>query len=428
MDGVGRMATFALPLFLTHGRGPAEVTIDILAVLLLARSFVEKDWYWTRPIWVRIALLWWGWQLFCSIPVAFLGSGGAGALGEAVLSIRFMLMAAALQSWTLKDERSRRIMCALVCLCGGYIALQMLIQAAFGYNLFGMPRFVDGTLTGPYAQPRAAAPLSRLLLPMLMLGCAWIFAKAGPDHRLRGAMGAGVMTIAAVGVMVLGGQRMPFVLLLFGLLVCAALYRPVRPVAVMAALSVPLLVLMARVASPGSFRHLVLLAREQLSHFGHSPYGAIYTRALVMAKANPWTGLGYDAFRHQCANTAYLHGLSWFDDVPDGGGVNICAQHTHNHYLQALTNAGLPGLLLFSALVAAWLCALWPRVRSQDTPTGFAWRTGLFVAVLVQEWPIASTSDLMNLPLGGWAFMLLGVGLAEASPPLTRSGTSSGPT
>ncbi|WP_081827800.1 O-antigen ligase family protein [Kozakia baliensis] len=404
LDRIGLAATLLLPLFLTHVRIMSEIMMDVLAVGLLARSACGLGWGWARLPWVRIALFWWGWQSFCTIPGV--GIGGGNAFGQALLAVRFPLMAAALQNWTLRDARPRQWMAALLVGCCLYISLQILVQAVFGYNLFGIPRFPDGTLTGPYAHPRAAAPLSRLLLPSLMLGCAWAAKRAG-----RGSFFAmSGLAIGAVAIMVLAGQRIPMALTLLGIALCAFLYRPMRPAAWAAAAALPVLVLLARIFSPGSFRHLVLLAEHQLAHFGQSPYGAIFTRALVMARAHPMTGMGYDAFRHGCRDPRFFHGLSWFNSLPDGGGAAVCVQHAHNHYLQALTNSGLPGLVLFIAMVVAWLAALWPREGAHR-----AWRIGLFAAIFVHEWPIASSSDLLNLPLGGWAFLLLGVGLAEAA-------------
>jgi hypothetical protein len=38
----------------------------------------------------------------------------------------------------------------------------------------------------------------------------------------------------------------------------------------------------------------------------------------------------------------------------------------------------------------------------------------LFAAILIQLWPFASTSAFTSMPMGGWFFLLLGWGLAEA--------------
>jgi hypothetical protein len=41
-------------------------------------------------------------------------------------------------------------------------------------------------------------------------------------------------------------------------------------------------------------------------------------------------------------------------------------------------------------------------------------RIGLFVAAVLQAWPIASTSPIQSMPIGGWFFLLLGFGLAAS--------------
>ncbi|WP_336945830.1 O-antigen ligase family protein [Asaia sp. HN010] len=414
LDRLGLGMTLLLPVFLTHGRIFSEIMMDLLAFGLLARSALGLGWGWARQFWVRVALLWWGWQIVCSLP--HIGLGSSQALTQAVLAIRFPLMAAALQVWTLSTDKARRSMAWMLVACCLYFVMQFVVQAVFGHNLFGYPRYFDGTLTGPYAHPRAAAPFSRLVLPVMMLGCAWLVAHAGkngvtPDRaaKLRGFLAMSLLAIGVVGLMVLAGQRIPMALTILGMAVCALFYRPLRPAALAALCSLPVLVLLARLLAPQAFHHLIILAAQQLSHFWQSHYGLVFTRAVVMAQAHPVTGLGYDAFRHACANPAYQHGLAWLSTAPDGGGTSICVQHAHNHYLQALTNAGLPGLFLFGGLVFACLRALWPVQGAHH-----AWRIGLFAAFFVQEWPLASASDFLNLPLGGWAFMLLGVGLAEA--------------
>ncbi|MCP1236086.1 O-antigen ligase family protein [Gluconobacter kondonii] len=414
---IGRWASLVLPLALTHVRVAGEADLDLLAVLLLLHSSLigrrEGGWDWLREPWVVATFCWWGWQVLCTLWV----SPGHGALGQALLAIRFPLAAAALGCWLLRDVVWRRRVLWLTCACGVYIAVQMLVQAVFGRNLFGIPRFHDGTLTGPYEHPRAAAPLSRLILPLLMVGCA-VAEKA--QSRLMRTFGLCAATILAVGIMVLAGQRMPLVLSLLGIGVCALLYRPMRPAALAAAAMLPVLVLVARVFSPGSFFHLVTLARQQLTHFGQSPYGEIYTHAVVMAQAHPWIGQGYDAYRHFCSDPATFHGLPGLSEaVPERGWLDLCVQHPHNHYLQALVNAGVPGLILFVLMIATWLKAIWP---GRD---GHAIAIGLFAAVLIQEWLIASTSDFLNLPLSGWGFLLLGLALAYRVLPI-RNGFQAG--
>ena len=59
----------------------------------------------------------------------------------------------------------------------------------------------------------------------------------------------------------------------------------------------------------------------------------------------------------------------------------------------------VPTLLWFSSTDAMLMTICW---------------AGLFASILIQLWPIASTSAFTSMPMGGWFFLLLGWGLAEA--------------
>ncbi len=422
LDRVALVAALLCPLFLVHGRALAEGCIDAVAVLFLLRSTVMRDWRWTRQAWVGIAALWWLWLVVCSLPVASLGQGGGKSFLQALLTVRFLLFPAALQAWVLRDVRHQRWLAWLLWASFAYIAAQLLLQAVTGHNLFGMPRFHDGTLTGPYDHPRAAAPLSRLLFPTMLPACAWLIGRGvSRPQRVAGIAGAIAILIGGLALMVLSGQRVPLLLCGLGLVV-ACLMLPRLRVPLLACLAlVPVLVGVSAVVSPRSFSHLVLLFERQMQHFGSSPYGLILGRALAIARGNPLTGRGFDGFRTGCPLPQYFHGVSPLAPATsDGGGAGFCVQHPHNHYLQALTDAGLPGLVLFCLLVLAWLRALEPRQPPGQSAVQQAWRTGLFVAVLIQEWPIASSSAFTNMPLGGWFFLILGLGLAAATPYMQR--------
>ena len=47
-------------------------------------------------------------------------------------------------------------------------------------------------------------------------------------------------------------------------------------------------------------------------------------------------------------------------------------------------------------------------------------RVGLFASILVQLWPVQSTSSFFGMPMGGWFFLLLGWALAESRAALPR--------
>ncbi len=398
----------ALPWFLLHSRAVAEIGIDLVAIAFLARCAVGRRWAWVKQDWVPVGLAWWGWLVLCTVwSVSRFGEGGTAVL-QATLMVRFLVFVAALEHWALRGERARRWLLGSLTLATLYVAAQTLLQFATGRNLFGAPRYGDGELTGPFTKPRDAPTFVRMLFPALVPPAGTLLAQQGWRPRLGGM----ALIIGGVAVVVLIGQRMPVLLAGLGLLVTGLLLPRLCGPVVVAVVAGGALIAASVVVSPPTFYRLVTKFSRQMEDFQDSPYGLIAERAVAIAEQHPLTGRGYDGFRTGCPLPRYFQGWHWpGTPAPPGGDATMCVTHPHNHYLQAVTDAGLPGLVLFCALVGVWLYRLGQGLLNDPAPL----RVGLFVAALIQEWPIASTSPLISLPIGGWFFLLLGFGLAEAA-------------
>lgn len=418
LERAATVATLLVPVFMVHGRVLGEALMIAVALALLLRSAARADFAWLWRPWMVIGLVWWGWLVLCSLPRPEHGvieHGGVGATVQALLVVRFLLFVAALEVFALKEAWARRALAAILSLAAFYIAVQSVWQFATGRNFFGEPRGGDGELTGPYDKPRAGGQFSLLLYPVLLPPIAALLARRQRLARLAGV----VLGVAGIAVMVLIGQRMPLLLTLFGLVVSGLLLKRLRLWVLVALVAAVALIGASRIVSPPTYYRLVTKFSDQMEHFPESPYGVIYARARVMIAENPETGLGFDGFRHYCGEARYFHGWHWpADPGDDGGGLGGCQMHPHNLYLEAATNAGLPGLALFSALALAWLAALGRRLWRAPEPR----RVGLFVSVLMYLWPIASTSSFTAMPLSGFFFVLLGFGLALARGPEKNPG------
>ena len=415
LERAASLATLLVPVFMVHGRVIGEALMIAVAVALLLRSAALGEFAWLRRPWMVIGLLWWGWLVLCSLPRPDFGGGGLGGIEhggigasvQALLVIRFLLFVAALETFALRESWARRALSGILSLAALYIAVQSVWQFATGTNFFGEPRGGDGELTGPYDKPRAGGQFSLLLYPVLLPPVAALLGRAGYLARFAGA----ALGLLGIAVMVLIGQRMPLILALFGLVMSGLLLPRLRFWVVIALMAAVTLIGASRVVSPPTYYRLVTKFSDQMEHFPESPYGVIYARARAMIAENPLTGLGFDGFRHYCGEARYFHGWRWpADPTDDGGGLGGCQMHPHNLYLEAATNAGLPGLALFTGLALAWLGSLGRGLWRAPEPR----RAGLFVAVLVYFWPIASTSSFTAMPLSGFFFVLLGFGLALA--------------
>ncbi len=394
-----------------HGRAIAEVMIGITDVCFLLRCALTRNWTWLRAGWAPVGLVWWAWLVLCSLPfpVLGLGEGGVGSSLQAIAAVRFLVFTAALEHAVLREKSARRWMYGVLAACAAYIALHCIVQFLTGHNLYGDGFGIAGELTGPFDKPRAGPPLSRILLPVVIPPAALLLARRRPVSTVS----AYALLLLASCLMVLINQRMPAVLTGFGLAVCALLLPRLRAVMLAALAAGCALVAVSAVVARATWDRLVLQFSGQLEHFGASHYGFLFRRSIVIAEQHPWNGRGFDGFRTGCPLARY--GESALEAARAHFAVaDVCAPHPHNFYLQALTDAGIPGLLLFCALALAWLMPLGRGLWRNPA----ALRVGLFAAILIQLWPIASTSSFFSMPMAGWLFLLLGWALAESRHPL----------
>ncbi len=399
LERVGTGAALLTPIFLMHGHGIAEGTIALTDFCFLAASFRRRDWRWLRTRWLTITLAWWLWVLICSV------LAHQGSILQSALQLRFFMFVAALEQFALRDGTARRWMFRVIAACAVWIVGHCAYQLVMGRNLFGWPRGPAGELTGPFRKPRAGPPLSRIMLPVLLPSIAALLAR----RRRLSSLAAGGLVLGGVCTMVLISQRMPLILVILGLVVSAILLERLRSLVAVAVITGGVLIAASAVVAPISYQRLVVRFSQQIGDFGGSHYGRLYARAAEIGLQNPWTGLGLDGFRHACEHSRYF-GPSWDGSDADDGGAEICTQHPHNFYAEAFDSGGFPGLALFVAVSIAWLIPLASGLWHDPNPL----RVGLFAAVLIQLWPIASTSGFNALPMGGWLFLLLGWGLAEA--------------
>jgi O-antigen ligase len=404
------VSVMLLPLLLMHAHGVAEAAIGLAGLCFLIRSALSRDWTWLRTRWLWVAGAWWIWLVVCSapIPALGLGEGGTRSFVQALATVRFLILVAAMEHLVLRTARARHWMYRLIAASAAWITLNCVIQAIFGRNLIGWPRGAEGVLTGPFGVERAGPPMARIILPAILPAVAALLGRA----HLRGAFGAYALLLGSVVIMVLIGQRMPLVLVVFGLVIVALLMRRLRPMVLTAAVAGALLLAASPVVAPSAYYRLVEKFSTQMEHFATSPYGQLYARALEVGERNPVTGMGFDGFGTGCPRPENFRPT--FDgSQPDGGGAKICWDHPHNFYFQALDDGGFVGLALFCATAIAWLVPLARGLWRDPDPL----RVALFAAMFVQLWPIQSTSAFTSMPMGGWFFLLLGWAMAEAHPP-----------
>jgi O-antigen ligase len=402
------LACLFLPLTLLHSRAGAELAIAGIDVLFLAEMARRRSWTWLKQPWIIVALTWWGWEVVCSLPIPALGLGVSGwhDFLEAVLLLRLLTLAAAMQIWVVTTPQTRRLAWAGLALACLWIGLESWQQFLTGTNIFGDRRWPDGSLTGPFWEPRAGAPFAHLLCAALLPAIIPLLNRKLLAPRLA----AIALAVLALATTILIGQRMPTMLALLALATSCLFIRALRLPALIAVILGAALLAATPVISPPTYHKLVLHFLYQMSRFAVSPYGELYTRATTMGLASPWHGYGFNGFKTLCPAPRFAAGFPALGIAPTTLALAACNIHPHNFYLQALTDAGFPGLALFAALNLTWLIALARRLWRRPDPL----RVGLFAGVLTYAWPFASTDSFAILPHEGWLMYMLGLGLAAA--------------
>jgi O-antigen ligase len=392
-------ATLLLPVALFYARAIADALLSIVAVLFLANRWALRDRSWMQPAHIRLSLIFWIWLVFCTAV-----TGTSHSLGEAAAVIRLFLFAAALEFWVLAEARQRRQAGYVVLAAAAWIIVETWQQYFFGTNIFGNPRWGSGVLTGPFERARAGATLQTLYFVAFLPPAIYLLDRPGIYRRLTGAL----LLIATVLTEAVIGQRMPMLLVIFGLCLTGLLVRRFRwPIAV-ALIVFAAAVAAARVLSPVTYDTLVVVFLHRMEHFWSTPYALLYQRAVVMVQAHPWLGLGFDGFRDYCNDPRYFKAVTWLPVTDIGDSVG-CTIHPHNYWLQIATSTGLPGVVLFVILCIAWLARIGNGMFAGVRPVQLA----LFVTLCTALWPIASTTALFTVPNAGWLFLLIGWGLAE---------------
>jgi O-antigen ligase len=387
------------PFLLIHARGVAEGLFGAIAVIHVLRCARDRDFSGFRQPWVVAGLAYWAWLVLSTL----VNRGTTEQLIGALAWGRMPITVLALSTWVLAAAEARRWLFWGTGLSLAWVALEIWLQLLFGRGILGFRRWPAGELPGPFTRPRAGHYLGFAMWGPVIATAGGLLARKDVLMRLGGGLVLGL----AVATVIFAGQRMPVAFTLLGLLVAGVLLPAMRlPVAAAIGAGTVALVASSFVA-PGAFHRIAVQFFQQVANFKDTHYGQILARGLEMVRQHPVLGLGEGGFQTYCREPVYHVG--WVAGS-DGGGAAICVTHAHNHYLQALTDGGIPGLLLFAAMAVLVVLAAGRGLLRAPTPL----RVGLFLGAALPFWPLASGTAFTNMPIAGVWLLMAGWALAEA--------------
>jgi O-antigen ligase len=397
LERLGRLLLCALPVLFVIGRAPADVALSLIAVLLLLRSALHRDWAWLRTPWVAVGLALWLYLIGAS---AFANDVGA-AYSRALPFGRFVLFGAALQHWLLGERATRQTLLLVLGAVIAFVMLDTLLQFATGQDIFGYT-YEAKRLTGPFGDKVPGTFLVKTSFPVLGLALAL---TAAWQWRWRFALAVGLIMLLAVTVAVTG-ERIALLSLGLGLLVFVLLLRELRLPLLLAGAAATLLVAGTVALSPDLSKRLIGHTAYDLEDFWGRRYGELFLRSVNIWQGDPMLGIGLKNFRLECANDHFL---------ARGPVEDRCYTHPHHIYLEWLVESGAVGFLGFLVLLLLWgrdLVKGLRRIATEDYPIA----VGALAALIVFLWPLRASMSFFSNWNATLFWLMLGLALALCAP------------
>jgi len=390
-----------LPVMLIFSRAIADMTVVLVGLMFLLRSYHIQDWSWTKAIWFRCNLIFWGYLLFINVPLSI---NVVESLFYAISYMRWPLFAAALAYWIFTQHARQREFLTVLLLVLIFVILDTGFQYMHGEDIFGIAKVSSERLTGPFKAPVPGIMMLRVYFIALFLT---VFIPQLKSHMNRIFF---IVTMLAIGTffMMVTGERMAFILFFScSLLVLMGLgfeHGARRSMLLLGLLIILGIVFFIVIAAPDIAQRSLYSVYAKLKDFVNSDYGKVFSAAIASWKENPWLGSGLHTYKQSCIEMGYLNQL----------GINCT--HPHNLYLHIGAETGWIGVMLFSLAVASiFYSALHQLIQLRKW-----FLMTLSLAILfVSFWPLIGGISILNN--GVAALVWLGVGWVMAVSQQSRS-------
>ena len=373
------------PFFLLIERTPGDVYISTVAIVFLIRSLKKRDGSWLKFSWVKSVFIFWGICLFS----AMMSPSPSYAFGEAFIWIRFPLFAMATAFWLGVDKRLLLSMLfstasAILLMCGILVA-ELAIEG------------FQSRLSWPYDDFVPGNYLAKVGLPVIVFSTALFLSLRGAKALLVAGF-----CLFVIGMTMMTGERINFLIAMcavllamfvwesswkkrFFLMVCAS----VIPISIFALL-------------PAVFDRFVIKFFDEFPLYKGSPYHDVMAPAWIVFEQFPILGIGPGNFRYLCTDLVQ----------PDLG--YRCANHSHNFYLQIMSETGSLGLISAVVFIGSIIFYCFKaRVAHRHVLYSTAW-----IIPFALFWPLRSSADFFgqwnNIFL--WSAVALALAVAHVKP------------
>ena len=389
---IALILTALLPLLLLFSRALADVATILVGILFVTYCIKEKYYnFLKQPISIALLLLW-AWFLISSL---FAFSSISKAFSVSFVFVRYILFFFACINWLFTETAAIKFAIKIITITILIAALDTLLQFTTGTSISGKPQ-MGGRLTSFLRRPDIGIYLAKLIFP---LAAFWLW-QASSDRK--NLLLSCFLLFFVISIVLLTGERTATAL-------CLASIGGILLIIGVSNKNLRSYVLLGITGIFGMFSILVyrsefLYARmmnfiSDIGNFPDSLYGQLFKASLLTWKEHGFfTGVGLRQFRDVCPT------------FQASGQVTYCDLHSHNIYLEILSESGLVGLILFSVFVMLCLYQIWQSsIATYNKNTiGFVSNICILGGLVLILFPFSVTMSFIT----NWSGILNWVGIS----------------